>query len=146
MAVPDVESVCQHVREAVRAFGLKGDSTFDVATIQADTDLEALGIDSMIVGNLCAQPSRRWRIPQTLLAQTRAARGSREAFSRRPCAGLATRCSWRPRRAEWPSRRPLPRARPGRALAEREQHPVGVRVADDGEAAGVHAVALVERP
>jgi hypothetical protein len=58
----DSGAVCRQVRAAVRINGLRGvpAGTFDVSTIGLDTDLESLGVDSIIVGALCVRaPSAR---------------------------------------------------------------------------------------
>ena len=49
-------AVLRYAREGVVTVSVSGlaSEPFDVATIGLDTDLEALGVDSMIVGNLCA--------------------------------------------------------------------------------------------
>lgn len=55
MEAPQAGSVTRHVRAAIRTIGLRGDGDFDVSTIGPDTDLEALGVDSLIVGDLHAR-------------------------------------------------------------------------------------------
>lgn len=59
----DAGAVTRHVRAAVRSVGLRGDGNFDVSTIGIDTDLESLGVDSMIVGDLHARLLRAYGLP-----------------------------------------------------------------------------------
>ena len=70
MAAPEVGSVTRHVRAAVRTIGLRSNSDFDVSTIGPDTDLEALGVDSLIVGDLHARLKKAFSLTLDMRSYT----------------------------------------------------------------------------
>ena len=60
----------RHVRAAVRTIGLRNNSDFDVSTIGPDTDLEALGVDSLIVGDLHARLKKAFSLTLDMRSYT----------------------------------------------------------------------------